>query len=448
MTPARILYVDVSPTPSYGGSKRVLTSIFTAIDRSRWTPHVLYYREGAYVAEVSSMGIWARAPIGLPGQRLENGTASGGAGGRMASSLAEGDAAGPGAAPDSGLRSKVARAGVRRDPSGWVERSLARRIARDIRSLHRFQIRGIRWSRRLDPFIPSELDLIHFNGPMHDEHFEWAHLAERLGIPFVTHEHGPWRIPPGAFRIVARRAASVLCLTEERIDQIRRFCGEKVTTDLVPNGVAIDKLAPRRSREAVRGELGIDLAAPLLITPAHVQAYKGQLLAVEAAALLVSDGLDFNWVFCGAHLERDYLLSVTRRIRELRLQNRISILEERSDLPDLIAASDVLVHTSIGPEAFGMVVVEAMGAGTPVIGPDEGAIPSILRDGIDGLLYEPRNPRAMADAILRLVRSTGERARMAASGRQRVLESYSLSAQVGKLCEIYDRVLGRRDGGS
>ena len=71
MKPTKILYVDVSPTPSYGGSKRVLTNIFAEIDRNRWVPHALYYREGAYVAEVSAMGIWARAPIGLPGQRRE-----------------------------------------------------------------------------------------------------------------------------------------------------------------------------------------------------------------------------------------------------------------------------------------------------------------------------------------------------------------------------------------
>lgn len=424
MKPAKILFVDVSPTPSYGGSKRVLTNIFAAIDRSRWLPHALYYREGAYVAEVASMGIWARAPIGIPGQRREGEVAA--------------------AVIDATLRSRVARAGVKRDPSGWVDRSWARRAARDARALHRFWIRGARWSHRLDPFLPSGIDLIHFNGPMHDEHFEWAHLAGRLGIPFVTHEHGPWRIPPGAFRIVARRAASILCLTEERVGQIRRFCGDGVATDLVPNGVAIEKLTPTHTREAVRAEFGIALSTTLFITPAHIQAYKGQLLAVEAAALLAAEGLDFHWIFCGAHLEPDYLLSVRQRIEESRLQSRITILEERGDLPDLIAASDLLIHTSIGPEAFGMVVVEAMGVGTPVVGPAEGAIPSILRDGLDGLLYEPRSARAMSDAIQRLARSPEARARMAASGRERVRESFSVSAQVAKLCLVYERAIENR----
>jgi glycosyltransferase involved in cell wall biosynthesis len=442
MRPKKILYVDVSPTPSYGGSKRVLTNILTTIDRARWTPHVLYYRDGAYVPEVSSMGIWARAPIGLPGQDAEERRIAAEALRSQTASSAGGDGGAGRSFPDPGLRSRIAGVGMRRDASGWVERSWLRRTVRDLRSLYRFWVLGERWSRRLDPFLPSGIDLIHFNGPMHDRHYEWAHLAGRLGIPFVTHEHGPWRIPPVAFRLVARRAAAVLCLTEERVGQIAEFCRGRVRADLAPNGVAVEKLTPRRLPDVVRAEIGVDPDVFLLITPAHIQAYKGQLLAVEAAHLLAREGLDFRWVLCGAHLEREYLLRVARRIQDLELDRRIVILEERMDLPDLLAASDLLVHTSIGPEAFGMVVLEALGAGTPVIGPAEGAIPSILRDGRDGLLYEPRNAQAMADAILHLARSPETRRQMGESGRSRVGESFSLEAQARKLCEVYERALG------
>jgi glycosyltransferase involved in cell wall biosynthesis len=419
----QILYVDVSPSPSYGGSKRVLTNIFAAIDRTRWVPHVLYYRDGPYATEVAAMGVSVQTPIGLPGQRRsqeESGTGS------------------------PVLRSRIAVAGMRRDASGWVIRSWPRRMVWELRTLYRFWLRGRKWSRRLAPFVPDGIDLIHFNGPMHEAYFEWVHLARRLGVPFVTHEHGPWRIPPVAFRLAARRAASVLCLTEKRVEEIHEFCGARVHADLVPNGVSVEKLTPRRSRDSVRQEFGVDSSTLLLVTPAHIQAYKGQLLAVDVAGLLAKDGLDFRWVFCGAHLEKEYVEAVTQRIRELGLERKIVIQEERADLPDLLAAADLLVHTSIGPEAFGMVVVEAMGVGTAVIGPGEGAVPSIMRDGIDGLLYEPRNERAMADVILRLAHAPEERKRMGANGRVRAAEAFSVEAQVGKLCAVYQRALDER----
>jgi glycosyltransferase involved in cell wall biosynthesis len=214
-----------------------------------------------------------------------------------------------------------------------------------------------------------------------------------------------------------------------------------VRADFIPNGVPTAALQPRQSREVVRASIGVPPNRTLIITAGHLQAWKGQLLAVEAAALLASRGLDFQWLLCGAELEPGYVALIRRRIAEADLGDRVLLLGERSDLPDLFAASDLAVHTSVEPEPFGLTVVEAMLQELPVIGPREGAIPSIVREGVDGLLARPRDAADLADSVTTLVGTPERRRAMGRAGRQRVLESFDTSVMSRRLEAVYERAL-------
>ena len=420
-TVAGILFVEMSRFPSYGGTKRVVVNLARALDRERFEPQVLFYRDGPWVADLETAGVPVtvfESPLPEPASD----TAGSGTAGRAPAWL-------------SG-------AGMQVGASGDVRRSALRRSASDLLSWWRFLGPDRAQARRLVGLVPAATRLIHVNSSMVAD-YSWFHVARHCRVPFVTHEHGTWKPRSAAYRTVAARAASVLCLTQERVDRLRGHLHGRVRADLLPNGLAVDRLAPARDRATVRAGLGVTQDLPLLITAGHLQEWKGQALAVEAAAVLAGRGLEFLWILCGEEVEPAYAEALRRRIAEAGLSARVRLLGARADLPDLFAASDLAVHTSIQPEPFGLVVLEAMLQGLPIVGPREGAVPSLVRDGVDGRLVRPRDAGALAAAVFDLATSPPLRRAMGSAARSRVRESFDVKSQARKLEAIYERALGR-----
>jgi glycosyltransferase involved in cell wall biosynthesis len=429
--PRVVVFVELSPYPSYGGSKRVITQILSGLDRDRWTPQVIFHAEGEFADDARRMGVPVRV---IPADGHTDTVDDGPADHPPAPEL------------DRSVRSTRPISvtpelwGVRRTPQGEVIRLGPRRLLWEARAWQRFLIRDRRDGQRLRTLLPERVDLLHVNAALHSG-YAWFHVAQACGIPFVTHEHGIWSRPPSAWRAVAQRAAAVLCLTPERVEQVRHFAGDSVRAEFLPNGVSLDRFARPRPPREVREALGIDPDELMLITAGHIQPWKGQHLALEAAARLRDAGLRFQWIFCGRPLDTAYAAALEARVVSSGLSDRIRFLGERPDLLDLFAAADLAVHTSVHPEPFGLVVVEAMAAGTPVVGPAEGAIPMILGHGEAGRLYTPRDAASLTDTVLAFARDPEARRVAGERARQRVAEQFQADDQVRRLMAIYDRAV-------
>jgi len=102
--------------------------------------------------------------------------------------------------------------------------------------------------------------------------------------------------------------------------------------------------------------------------------------------------------------------------------------------------SDIVVVPSI-QEAFGLSVTEAMACGKPVIGTRVGGIPDQITEGQNGLLVEPRNPSALAQAILRLAEDRSLRLRMGVDGRKTVEKQFDLAKRVRAITAFYEELL-------
>ncbi len=418
MTPANVLYVDVSPDSTYGGSKRVLTNILGALDRDRFTPHALFARDGAYVQDAIDLGVWTAVEESIATQPV------------FASYMFHPHAL------------RALRPGDPRPES----RPLMRRAARDVRSLARLWWIDRRRARALSAFLPPNVDLIHVNGHLwHD--YRWLHVAESLGVPLVTHQHGIWRRPPLAFRRAASRIDRIVCLTEERARLLTEACGPNTRTVTIPNGLDLDALRITASRADVRHALGLADDERLITTVGHLKPWKGQHLAVGAAARLAARGVRFRWLLVGAVADDAYGEFIRSEISREGLAGHVELAGARSDAMTIVSAADLAVHTSIEPEPFGMVVIEAMAVGTPVIGPDGGAIPSLVRDGVDGRLYPPGDAAALASMIGDMLGDPECRDRFAEAARGRVETSFTLAQQVAHLQRTYEELLvGRRAG--
>jgi phosphatidylinositol alpha-mannosyltransferase len=110
-------------------------------------------------------------------------------------------------------------------------------------------------------------------------------------------------------------------------------------------------------------------------------------------------------------------------------------------LPAYHAASDVFVSPAVGQESFGIVLVEAMAAGVPVVCTDIPGYREVVRAGVDGLLVPPDDPAALADAIARVLSDGSLAATLAEGGRERAA-GYAWEAVLPRLEAVYKGVTG------
>jgi glycosyltransferase involved in cell wall biosynthesis len=126
--------------------------------------------------------------------------------------------------------------------------------------------------------------------------------------------------------------------------------------------------------------------------------------------------------------------------QELGVGRHVSFLGFRDDLPELLAGWDVLALPSLW-EGFGLVLLEAMAAGLPVVASRVGPIPEIVVHAETGLLVEPGEPEPLASALLELLEKPESAAELGIRGRRRVVERFSLERMVAETEAFYDRLL-------
>lgn len=124
-----------------------------------------------------------------------------------------------------------------------------------------------------------------------------------------------------------------------------------------------------------------------------------------------------------------------RLLKELDCEDVVQWLGFRCDVPDLMAASDFMVLPSL-MEAFGLVVIEALYLGLPVVASHVGGIPEIVDEGRDSLLVPRGDSGAMADAMVDLLDHPQKRQAMRGQGRDKVIQRYSF----GKMLHGYENV--------
>ena len=141
-----------------------------------------------------------------------------------------------------------------------------------------------------------------------------------------------------------------------------------------------------------------------------------------------------------ALLAEEYEEEIRRYIADSGLGDRIAILGFREDVPALLNAMDIFVHASIGPEAFGRVILEAMAMAKPIIGTDGGGTPEQVIDHKTGLLVPMNDVAAMAAALDELVSDMDAARRMGANALRRLEDNFTIAKMVEGVEEIYEMI--------
>jgi len=258
--------------------------------------------------------------------------------------------------------------------------------------------------------------------------------AKSLGRPVVRSRHVSI---PIRHTLVYRLADRIITSGEAvRVTVIAvGIAAEKIVS--VSAGVDTEQFHPGVSGQSVRDELGLG-GAPVVGLVANIRGSKGHNFFINAAHTVLVAAPETRFLIVGDGVGFE---EVKARVQQMGLQSRVHFTGFRRDVPQVMAALDVLVLPSTRSEGTSQVILQALAMGTPVVGSNGGGIPELVRDGETGRLVPPGDSAALADAILAALREP-ERARAMASGGQAMIRAqYTFDAAMARTTAVYRTLL-------
>jgi starch synthase len=307
-------------------------------------------------------------------------------------------------------------------------------------------------------------------------HTWYTHLAGCLlkqlhQVPLVltTHSlepHRPWKqeqLGTGYFtskwleKTAYENADGVIAVSEAMKTDVQTLYGvDSQKIEVIPNGIDVDQYKPVTDPDRVRS-YGIDPDKPFILLVTRITRQKGILHFIEAAKHLRSD---VQVVLCASAPDTpEYMQTVTNAVSGLKMQSANPVIWIRETVPvdDIIALyshAAVFVCPSVY-EPFGIILLEAMACGTPVVASAVGGIPDVIAQGETGRLVafepegngnaEPKNPerfaRDLAGQVDELLGSADQLSRMGELSRKRVTDRFTWSKVAEKTLDFYNRLI-------
>lgn len=288
-----------------------------------------------------------------------------------------------------------------------------------------------------------EIDIVHAAGVKGI--FLGRAAARRTGAAAVVHLHDiqPANLPlMTALRCTSDWSHRVLAVS----DAVARFAvdvfGERSErVEVLYNGLNVSEFArPEPSaRKRLREQWGVPADAPLAAVTGRLVPIKGHDVLLRAWPGVLERLPGARLIMVGDGPERPRLESL---VRDLELDGTVRFVGWRQDIPEVLAAADVVVQPSLA-EGLGYSILEAMAAGRPVVASAVGGMTEVVADGRSGLLVPPSDPAALADAVSRVLEDPALAERLVAAGRVRAGE-FSNDAHVRRLEELYLEIASQR----
>jgi glycosyltransferase involved in cell wall biosynthesis len=385
--PARILYVQ--PNSEVGGSDLCLVRLFRALDQSRFKPFVVLPHDGPMVSLYKKAGATV---LFSPMMQLRT------------------------------LPSPTYQA--RYLASFWSSVGKLKRLIKE-----------------------HQIDLVHTNS-LFCLYGAWAARAARCRHVWHIRE-----IPP-AIPVARWVYAKMVLRLSDLIIPMTQSCGHGLFGKRLDNpkfqflhdAIDLQEFGPHISGQRIRSELQIPDGTLLVGFVARLDPWKGLNVFIEAAAIVSKQFPQAKFIIAGgapAGFEQ-HERQMNQLCQRLGLTDRVLFLGFKYrilDIPEVMSALDVFCHTSIRPEPFGLVLIEAMACARPVVAAAAGGPLEIVIDGETGFLTAPGSAEAHAKAVCRLLADPNRAIAMGAAGRRRAESHFSLEQFGEKINAIYDKLL-------
>ncbi len=275
----------------------------------------------------------------------------------------------------------------------------------------------------------------------------WVHASHSLGKRKYAQATPEERVRHAERFVSEDRACHhstwlVASTSVEREDLVSLYRAPKERIRIIPPGVDTDRFAPPEDRERCKAEFGLAPGVPTVGALGRLDPRKGFDLFMLCAERLVRRGLDVQFLLStGTGSDASEVGERTRLEglwNDLGLRDRLRWVDivPQERLPRFYGALDVFVLPS-RYELFGIVMLEAMACGVPVVATDNGGPAEVVRPGVDGLLVDVTDVDALADAVAVILKSPTAGRQMGTAARQRMVAGYSWSASAARHRELY-----------
>ena len=188
----------------------------------------------------------------------------------------------------------------------------------------------------------------------------------------------------------------------------------------------------------IREELGVNPGQPLIGKIGVIRGWKGYNYLLEAAPIILKKFPDARFVFVGNGPGFEQTKSIAK---SLGLEQKLTFLGHRDDIPEIMAGLDIQVLASFSGEATPKVIPQAFAMKTPLVATRVGSIPEMLGQGKRGILVEPKNSVDLANGIINLIENPGSRNELAEKGYEFCRNELGVDRMIDETITIYEEAL-------
>lgn len=289
--------------------------------------------------------------------------------------------------------------------------------------------------------------VVTFHGTPYDEVVSRLHLIRFAPLSLRTLEDvagvGWWAGQYVLFyRATAAAADAVIATSDQQEELIRRiFRVAPERLHRVYNGMDLGLFAPGAGGAELRRTLGIAPETPVLLCVARFVRDKGLDQVIEALPAVAAALPDVLLLLVGDGEQRGRLERLARR-RGVAGRVRFTGFVPLDQLPAYFDLCDLFVNATIRRNGYDLTMLEAMACGKVVVSSDVGSTPTLIRDGVDGLLVPVGNPRALAERVVAALRSPERLREMGRRAREKARSGFDLDAMVEGTLGVYEAVRG------
>lgn len=288
--------------------------------------------------------------------------------------------------------------------------------------------------------VRFDSSIVHLNNLITNQYY--APLSAKLKGSKCVITHNGFEFHSSLTRAAAKLVDHHIAISTAIYDDLLKLNIPASKITIIRNGIDLKKFSPEIPPADLADRFGIDHSKKVFSYFGRLVGWKGVDIFLLAAKEVIRTIPNAHALIVGnaSDGEKSYEQYLKDLAVSLGIQQSVTFVNYQENIPELMRASSTVVHCSTLPEPFGLVPLEAMACGIPVVAMNEGGPLDIIRDGIDGLLAPPKNPNLLAIQIIKILENPDLASKLAKSGRERAEKEFSLELMTERYFNLYQRI--------
>ncbi|MFH1782215.1 MAG: glycosyltransferase family 4 protein [Candidatus Omnitrophota bacterium] len=264
---------------------------------------------------------------------------------------------------------------------------------------------------------------------------------------FVSTCHGFFRKNPGR-AIFPAWGEKVIAISEAVKDHLKKdFNVDESRIALIYNGIDIKKFLrvaiTEDEKKEFKNKFGIKEGSKVIGTISRFTPDKGHDVLLYAFKEILKEAPDIVLVFVGDGKEKSRIIDF---MQSFNLSDNVVFIKPQINTVNVLSIMDIFMFTPTRKEGFGLVLLEALAMGKPIVATNVGGVSTVIKDGVNGFLVGPMKPELLIKPVLKLLKDEELYKNMARAGKETVVQKFSVDGMADKTEDIYNEVKGIVDG--